>query len=112
MKLFVIEFSEIFSESIALNIICNNSIVMCMSDSRRGFRLDNVIDHFNTQLVTTLNFSAIANIHTLQFTRAHAKSFPARGVFSSSYLVTASNNGYSSDSVFKSSLNGGSLPTA
>jgi hypothetical protein len=33
------------------------------------------IDHFNTWLVTTPNYSAIANLHTLQITTAHAKCF-------------------------------------
>jgi hypothetical protein len=37
-----------------------------MSDSRRGFGLDiGFIDHFNTQLVIILNYSAIADLHTL-----------------------------------------------
>jgi hypothetical protein len=36
--------------------------VACMSEYRRGFGLDfGFIDHFNTALVTTLNYSAIAN---------------------------------------------------
>jgi hypothetical protein len=55
-----------------------------MSDYRRGFGLDiGFIDHFNTRLVTTLNYSAIADFHTL------IKSFPACSVFTSSCLVTA-----------------------
>jgi hypothetical protein len=33
------------------------------------------IDHFNTRLVTTLTYSAIADLHTLQITTAHAKPF-------------------------------------
>jgi hypothetical protein len=41
----------------------------------------------------------------------HAKFFLARSVFTSSCLVTTSNNGYASASGLKSSLNGGSLPT-
>jgi hypothetical protein len=54
----------------------NVYIVTCTSDYRRGFGLDNgFIDHFNTQLVITPNYSAIADFHTLQVTRAHAKSF-------------------------------------
>jgi hypothetical protein len=69
-----------------------------------------IIDRFNTQLVITLNYSAIANFHTLQITRTHAKSFTTYNVFTSSCLVTASNNGYSPASVLKFSLNGGSLP--
>jgi hypothetical protein len=65
-----------------------------MSESRRGFGLDiGFIDHFNIQLVITLNYGAIPNFHTLLITRAYAKSFPARGIFTSSCLVTAPNNG-------------------
>jgi hypothetical protein len=42
-----------------------------MSDYRRGFGLIiGFIDHFNTQLVTTLNYSAIAYLHNSQITRA------------------------------------------
>jgi hypothetical protein len=81
-------------------------------DSRRGFGLDiGLIDHFNAQLIITLNYNAIANFHILQFTRAHSKSFAAHSVFTSNCLVTAPNNGYSSPSGFKSFLKGGSLPT-
>jgi hypothetical protein len=69
------------------------------------------IDHFNTQVVIPLNYSAIADVHTLLITPTHAKSFPARSVFTSSCPVTASNNGYSSASGLKPSVNGGSLPT-
>jgi hypothetical protein len=47
-----------------------------MSDSRRGFGLDiGFIDHLNTQLVITLIYRALANLHTLQITRAHSKFF-------------------------------------
>jgi hypothetical protein len=77
-----------------------------------GFGLVNgFTDHFNTQLVTTPNFSAVTDLYTLQITVTHAKSFVARSVFTSSSLVTASNNGYASASGLKSSLNGGSLLT-
>jgi hypothetical protein len=31
------------------------------------------IDHFNERLMTVLNYSAIADLHTLQITTAHAK---------------------------------------
>jgi hypothetical protein len=41
--------------------------VPCISDSRRGFGSDiGSIDHFNTQLVITLNYSVIVDLHTLQ----------------------------------------------
>jgi hypothetical protein len=41
--------------------------ITCMSDCRRGFGLDiGFIDHFGTQLVITLNYSTIADFHTLQ----------------------------------------------
>jgi hypothetical protein len=45
------------------------------------------------------------------YRRAHAKSFPARSVFTRRWLVTASDNCFFSASRFKSSLNGGPLPT-
>jgi hypothetical protein len=88
-------------------------IVSCMSDYRRGFGLDiQFIDYFNTQLVITLNYSAIADFHPLQITRAQAKSFPVCSVFTSKLPGNGSNNCYSCDSVLKSSLNGSSLPAA
>jgi hypothetical protein len=46
------------------------NIVMYLSDSRRGYGLGiGFIDHFNAQLVITLNYSVIANLHILQSTR-------------------------------------------
>jgi hypothetical protein len=43
-----------------------------MGDTWRGLGLDiEFIEHFNTQLVITLNYSAIANVYPLQFTRGH-----------------------------------------
>jgi hypothetical protein len=51
-------------------------IVMCTSDSRWGFELETrFIDHFNTQIVTTLDYSAITNVHTLQLTVTHILVF-------------------------------------
>jgi hypothetical protein len=83
-----------------------------MNDSQWDIGLDiGFIGHFNIQLVITLDYSTIANFHTLQITRAHAKYFPACSVFTSNCLVTDSNTSYSSASGLKSSLNGGSLPT-
>jgi hypothetical protein len=46
--------------------------VTCMSDSQRDLGLEiEFIDHFNTQLVITLNYSIISNLYTSQITRAH-----------------------------------------
>jgi hypothetical protein len=45
---------------------------------RRGFGLEiGFIGHINTQLVTALNYSTIADFDTLPLTPSHAKSFPA-----------------------------------
>lgn len=42
------------------------NISMCRSDSRHGFGLESgFINHFNTRLISTLNYSAIADLHTL-----------------------------------------------
>jgi hypothetical protein len=80
------------------------------SDYRRGFGfVIGFIDHFNTSLVIARNYSAVTDCHTLP---NHAKCFPDCCVLASSCLGTASNNGYSSASVLKSSLNGCSLSTA
>jgi hypothetical protein len=47
-----------------------------MSDYQRGFGLEvGFIDHFNTQPVITLNYSAVADFHTLQITTEHVKTF-------------------------------------
>jgi hypothetical protein len=73
--------------------------------------IDGVLD-WPLILGTTSNYSVIANPHNLQITTAHPKSFPAYFVFTSRFLVTASNSWDSSASALKSSLNGGSLPTA
>jgi hypothetical protein len=75
--------------------------------------MDGVLNNwmYCLQIITTNNYNTIADFHTLQFTTAHAKSFPAFSVFTRRFLVTASNNGYSSAFVLKPSLNGGSLPT-
>jgi hypothetical protein len=55
------------------------------------------IEHL--QIVTTSNYSAIANSHTLQFITARSKSSQS-AVFNSRCLVTASNDGRSPYSVF------------
>jgi hypothetical protein len=47
-----------------------------MGDPRRGFGLEiGFIDHINTRLVTTFNYSVIADLHTLQITTEYAKIF-------------------------------------
>jgi hypothetical protein len=87
--------------------------VTCMGDYRRGFGLDIVfIDHLYTQPRTTINYSAIANLHNSQISTAPTKSFPACCVFTSRSLVAASSSGNSSASALKSSLNGGFPATA
>jgi hypothetical protein len=69
-----------------------------------GFGLVNgLIDHLYTRLVSTSNYSATANPHTSHITTAFAKSFSAY-VFTSRFLVKASNSGDSSVSALKSSL--------
>jgi hypothetical protein len=78
-----------------------------MSDYRQGFGLD-IRFTDNLQVATTNNYN---NIDISTLLQNHAKSLPARSVFTSSCLVTASNNGYSSTSGVKFSLNCGSLPT-
>jgi hypothetical protein len=65
-----------------------------------GFGLvTRLIAHFDTRLVTTSNYSANANLHTLQITRAHAESSQS---FTSHFLVTNLNNGDSSASMLMS----------
>jgi hypothetical protein len=88
--------------------------VTCESDYRRGVGFDiRFIDHFNTKLIITLNYKAIANFHTLQINITHTHTHTHTSVLSVTkrFLVTASNNGYSSAFRLQSSLNGGSLPT-
>jgi hypothetical protein len=106
----LITVSEIFQTMNQRKIKCFIlSRVRC--DYRRGSGLAiGFIDHFTTQIVTTLNYNAIANLHNSQLTRTHAKSFPACIVFTRHFLVTASSNGYSSASALKSPPNGSSLP--
>jgi hypothetical protein len=82
-------------------------------DSRRDFGLDfRFIDHLYMRMGTIINHSATANLHNSQITAVPGKPFPVCYVFTSRCLVTAYNSGDSSFSALKSSLNGGSLPTA
>jgi hypothetical protein len=71
------------------NCIYNRSYCHVYEDSQRGFGLDiRFIDHFCTRLVIKLIYNAITYFHTSQNTRAHAKSFPVRNVFTSGFLAT------------------------
>jgi hypothetical protein len=50
-----------------------------MSDSRWAFGWETgFIDHFNTRLVITLNYSTIVEFNTLQITRAQKIVFSVR----------------------------------
>jgi hypothetical protein len=66
---------------------------------KTGYGLVNgFTDHLYTPLRTTSNYSAIANLHTLQFTTAPVKSFKACCVFISRSVATDSNGWNSSAS--------------
>jgi hypothetical protein len=67
------------------------------------------IDHLYPPLRTTSNYSAIADLHTLQITTESTKHFPAYCVFTSRSLATASNSEDSSASVL-TSLRSGEYP--
>jgi hypothetical protein len=57
-------------------------IVTYVSDYGQEYGLEvGFIDHFNTWLVTTLNYITITDLHILQITTAQAKSFQS-AVFS------------------------------
>jgi hypothetical protein len=56
-------------------------------------------DHFNTQLLFTINYSAITNLHTLEITRAQRPVFSVCYSPTSRFLVTDLNNEDSSASV-------------
>jgi hypothetical protein len=60
--------------------------------------VDRFIDHLYTPLGTTSNYSAIADLYTLQITTAPAKSSPVCGFSNSHSLATACNGGDSSAS--------------
>jgi hypothetical protein len=69
-----------------------------MSELQTGFGLViGFTEHLYTQPVTTNNCRAIAKLHTLQITVAHAKS--SQSAFTSRFLVAVLNNGDSSASV-------------
>jgi hypothetical protein len=62
------------------------------------------IDHLYAPLVSTSNYDAIANLHTLQITRTHVMSF--HFAFTGRFLVTDLNSEDSSASVLTSLLSG------
>jgi hypothetical protein len=91
--------SRLFEERMQVvmtkNCIRHLCSITWRSDCRQCFGLEiGFIDH---NLMTTLNHSAIANLHTLQITTAHAKSF--QSTVTSRFPVTDLNNGDSSASV-------------
>jgi hypothetical protein len=63
---------------------------------------DGTFDHLQT--VTGSNYNAVANLHTLQITTAHAK--PSQSGFASRFPVTNLSSGDSSASVLTSLLSG------
>jgi hypothetical protein len=89
-------------------IVCRNIMLRSMCDCRRGLEwLLHLLTTY-TRFICTSNYSAAINFYNSQTTTATAKSFPACCVFTSRFLVTASNNGNSTASALKSSLH--SLP--
>jgi hypothetical protein len=84
------------------SIVHVNILSRVKSDSRQGFGLEiGFIDHL--QAVTINNHNTIANVHTLQITTAHTKTFQS-AVFTSRCPVTDSNSWDSSNAPTKSSL--------
>jgi hypothetical protein len=82
-----------------LNIVTN------VSDCRRGFGLEiGFIGHLNIWRMATVNYSAVADLRTLQITRAHAKYLQSAVSFIRCSLVTVSNSGDSLTAPTKSSL--------
>jgi hypothetical protein len=72
-----------------LRLECLFHTVTCLSDYRKGFRLlIGFIDHL--QLLTTSNYSTLANSCTRLLTTAHAKS--SQFVFPTRFLATDPNN--------------------
>jgi hypothetical protein len=64
-----------------------------------------LIDHI--QVVAANNYTTIADFHSTNHWCTHTSVT----VYTNRFLITASNNGYSSASCLKSFLNGRSLPT-
>jgi hypothetical protein len=79
-----------------------------MGDCRRVGLVNGIIEHL--QIVSTSNYSVIANSHTLHFTTAHTKS--SQSVVCSRFLVTASNTIDPSTCVFTASCPRWLLPVS
>jgi hypothetical protein len=76
----------------AIHPTSDTSYQVSECDYGTGFEwMTRFIDHL--QIVATSNDGAIASLHTLQITGAHAKS--SQSAFTSRFLVTDPNNGYS-----------------
>jgi hypothetical protein len=71
-----------------------------MCDYRRGLDLCVFINRLYTRSGATSTYNAIADLHILQITTAHAKS--TQSAFTSRFLVTDLNNGDPSASVVTS----------
>jgi hypothetical protein len=50
----------------------SHDTITCMGDFGLQIRF---IEHFNTRIVATFNYSAIDDLHTLEISTAHSKSF-------------------------------------
>jgi hypothetical protein len=81
--------------------LCRLYLKYCM----KGFGLVNgFIDHLYRRLLSTSNYSAVANQHSSQIATAHAKPLPASRAFTSRSLATASGSGDSLVHALKSFL--------
>jgi hypothetical protein len=77
-----------------------------MIEGRFAFEIV-LIDHFNTRLVTALNYSAVADLHILYITTSHAiVNLLVCSAYTGRFLATASNSGDSSASAPTSLLSG------
>jgi hypothetical protein len=103
---------EYYSKIVVVFLSPRCHIVTSTCDSRRGFVYEiGFIDHFSTRLVTTHLNIASWLISTIYKSLQHTLSIFSLLCLHQQLPGNSSNNGYSSVSVLKSSLNGGSLAT-